>query len=62
MRHLNLELERLEERIAPWSLPSLSLGCGSGATNASNGSDGSRHSKSSKSHKSSSSGSGSSGS
>ena len=60
MRHLNLELERLEERIAPWGVPTLSLGgggCGTGATNQSDGTGESHNTKSSKRKKSGSSGS-----
>jgi hypothetical protein len=39
MRHLNLELERLEERIATWAVPAP---CGGGSAEGSKGSKGSK--------------------
>jgi len=49
MKHLNLELEKLEERIAPWAVPSCGGGSegsnGSGRSHGSGRSGGSKGSK-----------------
>jgi len=47
MKHLNLELEKLEERIATWAVPT----CGGGSGSKGSGSKGSKsHGSGSKSH------------
>ncbi len=56
MKHLNLELEKLEERIATWAVPT--CGGGSGSKSHGSGSKGSKsHGSGSKSHGSKSHGS-----
>jgi hypothetical protein len=45
MKHLNLELEKLEERIATWAVPGCGGGTGSkGSKSHGSGSKGSHHS------------------
>jgi hypothetical protein len=64
MKHLNLELEQLEERIATWAVPVGDCGTGSKGSKGSNhsGSKGSNHSGSKGSNHSGSKHSGSKGS
>ena len=53
MKHLNLELEKLEERIATWAVPTCGGGSGSkGSGSKSHGSGSKSHGSGSKSHKS----------
>jgi hypothetical protein len=60
MKHLNLELEKLEERIATWAVPTCGGG-GSGSKGSGGCKDNGSGSKGSKSHGSGSKGSGSKG-